>query len=160
MRTMGITPGESVLLVEHRGEQQIVYNALVAGISMDEKLAGAHGEPAIEVSFVADSARERVGPLPDVDPAIKPWHPTLVVAGVVHISHRDWLERRSSLGYEELPGPPPGVCRYCKCTERRACPGGCMWLYPERTVCSSPACVAKFAEDNQLRREMRGATPV
>lgn len=149
MRTMGITPGDAVLVIEHRGEQQIVYNALVGGISMEERLTGTRGEPAIEAEFVADQARERVGPFPGVDPTIKPWHPTLSVAGVVHISHVDWIERRASLGYEELPGHVPGVCRYCKCTDRRPCPAGCGWLYPERTVCS--ACEAKFVTDNMLR---------
>jgi hypothetical protein len=152
MRSMGISPGDAVLVIEHRGEQDIVYNALVAGISMEERLAGTHGEPAIEASFVADHARERIGPLPGVDYGVRPWHPTLSVPGVVHISHRDWIERRAGLAYEELPEAIPGMCRYCRCTANRACPGGCSWLYPEqRTVCSAPACEAKYVRENLLR---------
>ncbi len=30
----------------------------------------------------------------------------------------------------------PGRCRWCGCTERRACDGGCSWANPPRTVCS------------------------
>jgi len=133
MRSMGIASGDAVLVVEHRGEQDLVYHGLVASISMQERLLGAHGEPAIEAVFIG---------------------PRLALenfTSVVHISHRDWLERRAGLAYEELPGCVPGMCRYCKCTEARACPGGCAWLYPERTVCSSPACEAKFVRENLLR---------
>ena len=165
MRSMGISPGDAVLVVEHRGEQQIVYNALVAGISMRQELAGSLGEPAIEAVFVADQARERVGPINGIDYRTRPWHPTLKVSGVVHISHRDWIERRTSLGYEELPGHVPGVCRYCKCTEDRACRladgGACSWIFPEHTVCSAPECQGRFVEDNKRRTAERGkgATP-
>jgi hypothetical protein len=135
---MGIKPGDVVLVIEHRGEQQLVYNALVAGFSMDEKLAGMRGEPAIEACFVAVYAecRMRHGSLA-----------TLTVPGVVHISHRDFVEKRAGLGYEELPGPIPGICRYCRCSEMRACRGGCSWIDFQRTVCSTPSCVARFADD-------------
>jgi hypothetical protein len=150
---MGIHPGDAVLVVEHRGEQQIVYNALCAGISMRGELVGPRGEPAIAATFVADREEQ-------VNWTMEMWHPTLSVRNIVHITHRDWIECRASLGYEELPAPVPGVCRYCRCTERRACVlasgRGCSWLYPEGTVCSNPACEAKFVEDNKLRR---GATP-
>jgi hypothetical protein len=137
---MGIKPGDAVLVIEHRGEQQLVYNALVAGFSTDEKLAGRHGEPAIEACFVATYAEARYtrsGGLP-----------TLTVPGVVHISHRDFIEDRAGLGYEELPGLTPGVCRYCRCTEQRACPNGCVWVDEERTLCSASACVARFSDDD------------
>lgn len=40
-----------------------------------------------------------------------------------------------------------GVCRYCGCTERRACIlaygsmiGGCWWVDAAHTICSAPAC--------------------
>jgi hypothetical protein len=129
MRTIGIKPGDAVLVVEHRGEQQIVYNALVAGICMDDKLAGTQGEPAIEAAFVVPQMRgTRKGTTLS--------HVTLNAPEVVHISHRDWTERRASLGYEELPALLIGVCTYCHCTDRRGCPGGCHWLDEFHTVCS------------------------
>lgn len=137
MRTMGIKPGDAVLVIERRGEQLLAYNALVAGFSMDERLAGKNGEPAIEASFVAVRARAR---------SRDGGAPTVTLAGVVHISHRDFIEGRAGVGYEELPGPVQGMCRYCKCTDRRACPHGCSWLDTDRTVCSSPVCMEKFAE--------------
>ena len=87
MRTMGIRAGDVVLVIEHRGEQQLVYNGLVVSFSMDEKLAGTHGEPAIEACFV--EARDLV-------------IATLRSHSVVHVSHRDFVER-TRLGYEELP---------------------------------------------------------
>jgi hypothetical protein len=133
---MGIKPGDAVLVVEHRGEQQIVHNALVGGISMLDELLGTKGEPAIEIVFVIDTGQR---------------HGTLSVGDVVHISHLDWIERRAGLGYEELPGPVPGVCRYCRCTEARACPGGCAWIDADSTVCSAPACEEKWVTDNKLR---------
>jgi hypothetical protein len=120
MRTRGIAPGDAVLVVEHRGEQQIVYNALVAAISMQEKLAGTHGEPAITVAFVLTRHA--------YSEALGGGYPVMTPHEVVHISHRDWIERRASLGYEELPAAVPGVCRYCRCTEQRACAGGCTWI--------------------------------
>ena len=151
MRTLGIKPGDAVLVVEHRGEQKIVYNAIVAGISMRGELRGPKGEPAIEAAFVADQARERVGPVSGIDYTTKPWHPTLAISGVVHISHRDWIERRAILGYEDLPEFTPGVCRYCRCTDARACAGGCAWLFPEHTVCSAPECEARWVYETKLR---------
>lgn len=97
MRTIGIGPGDAVLVIEHRKEQQIIHNALVAGISMKQELAGAHGEPVIAASFIAD--REM-----DVSKDGSVWFecPTLTVREIVHISHRDWIDRRASLGYQEI----------------------------------------------------------
>ncbi|HZL29192.1 MAG TPA: hypothetical protein VFC39_21890 [Acidobacteriaceae bacterium] len=131
MRTIGIQPGCTVLLVERRGDEFPAYNALVAGISMDESLAGAKGEPSIEVAFVVPDPAENA-------------HRVLVVPGIVHVSHRDWIEGRAGLAYDELPYPPSGVCRFCHCTEHRACAGGCSWLDFEKTACSSLACIEKF----------------
>jgi hypothetical protein len=116
---------------------------------MREELRGPNGEPSIEAAFVATSMP---GYRTDLEGG---GHAVLTVPRVVHITHRDWIERRASLGYEELPGPTPGVCRYCHCTERRACPGGCAWLYPERTVCSNPECEEKWVQDNLLRTAER-----
>jgi hypothetical protein len=38
----------------------------------------------------------------------------------------------------------PGRCRYCRCTDRCACPEGCSWYDDQATVCDSPLCVARF----------------
>jgi hypothetical protein len=135
---IGIKPGDAVLLVERRREQQIVYNALVVGISMNETLAGTHGEPSIEVAFFAGMRA-----LSD---------PVLRLPEVVHISHKDWMEGRREMGYEELPSPPSGVCRFCGCTERRPCDGGCAWADPDDTICSSMACLAKYDAWAQAQR--------
>lgn len=62
--------------------------------------------------------------------------------------------------------PKPGCCKYCGCTEGRACVyviGGtsagdgrwrgvpqltaCCWINQTRTVCSAPRCVARFLAD-------------
>lgn len=40
----------------------------------------------------------------------------------------------------------PGRCRYCRCTDARACPEGCAWLDLEQTVCDSPPCSLEFAQ--------------
>lgn len=47
----------------------------------------------------------------------------------------------------------PGRCRYCGCTETRACvlqqvgfpfTMGCWWVDRQRTVCSAPDCYQKY----------------
>ena len=94
MRSIGIAPGAGVLLIERRGEVQLVHNALVLRVSMDERLAGPKGEPSITAVFVLPEATlERAVQMPDA----------------VHFLHRDWIEGRSAFGYEELPMPMPGV---------------------------------------------------
>lgn len=125
-------PGDAVLVLERRGEQQLVYNALVASSSMREP--GARGEQSIDAVIVIPN------PQPD-------WPRFMCVERIVHISHRDWLEGRAGLAYEELPHPPHGVCRYCRCTTARACAGGCAWVDIACTVCSSEACVAQWKVD-------------
>jgi hypothetical protein len=44
-----------------------------------------------------------------------------------------------------LPATTPGRCRYCRCTDARACDEGCAWLDRHGTVCSSPECVQRWA---------------
>ena len=39
---------------------------------------------------------------------------------------------------------PAGVCRFCGCTDARACEPGCFWIDLERTACSARACVDAF----------------
>lgn len=149
MTTRGIKPGDAVLVIEQSGGQRLVYNALVVGFTMDEQLKGMRGEPAIEALFVATYAEavyRRDGKLP-----------TLTASGMVHITHRDFLEGRAALGYEELPGPIPGMCRYCHCTEQRACPEGCSWMDTGRTVCSSEACQWKAGMGSFRKRIQRTA---
>ena len=46
-----------------------------------------------------------------------------------------------------LPALRAGVCRYCGCTEERACGGGCWWVDVYRTVCSSSVCVERYIGD-------------
>lgn len=58
----------------------------------------------------------------------------------------------------------PGVCRYCKCTERGRCrlPDGdpCGWFDPARTVCSAPACLtAHFAARDKAGLDAYRARP-
>jgi len=95
--TMGIKPGDPVLVIEQRGELRLVYNGLAANLSMDERLAGTHGEPAIEACFVAFYADHRF--------RAETRMATLNVSNVVHISHRDFIEGRAGLGYEEFSFP-------------------------------------------------------
>ena len=38
--------------------------------------------------------------------------------------------------------PTRGVCRYCGCTDDRACPGGCAWVDTAHTKCS--ACLERY----------------
>lgn len=49
------------------------------------------------------------------------------------------------------PKPTPGRCRYCGCTQNRACEdpttGTCYWLDHRRTLCSACGC----PEDDHLR---------
>lgn len=130
MRTIGLRLGDAVLLLERRDEQVIAYNALVVGVSMQPAAAGAQGEMSIEVAFV--------GPETPFGTAMMRFQ------GVIHSSHADWLEGRAGLAYEELPYLPPGICRYCRCTDQRPCSGGCGWLDEEHTLCSSHDCMQRF----------------
>lgn len=43
-----------------------------------------------------------------------------------------------------LPRATAGRCRYCKCTEQRACFEGCSWYDDCATVCDSLPCVARY----------------
>lgn len=128
MRTIGLKPGDMTLVLERRGDQLLAHNALVIGSSMLPALAGAQGEMSIEAAFVVET------PFGIAMPKFE---------GIVHVSHMDWQEGRAGLAYEEIPAPS-GVCRFCLCTEHRACPGGCQWLDADATICSAPACEARF----------------
>jgi hypothetical protein len=79
-----------VLVSEHRGEQEILHNALCSAISMQQRLLGTHGEPAIEVAIMVKTGRQGEAGLQ-------------LFPRVVHISHRDWIDGRAGLGYEEVP---------------------------------------------------------
>jgi hypothetical protein len=55
-----------------------------------------------------------------------------------------------------MTAPVAGVCRYCGCTEDRACvlaTGGgetCTWVDADRTVCNGPdGCAGKFLDDRE-----------
>lgn len=51
-----------------------------------------------------------------------------------------------------LPPTTPGRCRYCRCTDERACPLGCWWVDLEHTVCSNPRCVQRFERFLSIRQ--------
>jgi hypothetical protein len=40
-------------------------------------------------------------------------------------------------GDDEDDDAEPGVCRYCGCTEARACPEGCEWADEDQTICTA-----------------------
>ena len=144
MRTMGIGPGDAVLVLEHRGQTVVVYQGLVSGITMRASLRGTKGEMAIEAVFVAAGEDEvRMN-------GMQVRRPVLTVPNVVHLSHQDWIEGRAGLAYEEMP-VASGICQYCKCTEQRGCACGCSWLDVARTVCSAEACVDQHVKST-LRR--------
>ena len=50
--------------------------------------------------------------------------------------------------YEQILGDAEESCRFCGCTQNRACRmldgSGCAWLDPNHTVCSAPACAEKY----------------
>lgn len=41
-------------------------------------------------------------------------------------------------------------CRFCGCTDERACPGGCAWVAPG--VCSNPECIEGYFEETAIRQ--------
>jgi len=53
--------------------------------------------------------------------------------------------------------PRMGVCRFCRCTQRRACRiedilgdvTSCCWVDRKRTVCSNPKCVRKYMAEKK-----------
>lgn len=93
-------------LVERRDEVQVMYDALVLSMSMDESMAGTKGEMAIDAIFV--------NPLRVIqeDQIVHPLDALIHVRDVVHITHRDWIERRTCISYIEpaelvtRPGDP------------------------------------------------------
>lgn len=144
MRTIGLKPDDRVLLIERREDHELVHNALVLGITMNERLAGPQGHMAIDVVLVTPQEWNA-----------SPSAPRFVsLQDVRHISHPRWREKSIGFAYEELP-PQSGVCRYCGCTENRACTitlpagdaAGCLWIDVEKTVCSSAMCLEKALED-------------
>lgn len=53
-----------------------------------------------------------------------------------------------------MRAPKVRACRYCGCTDDRACPGGCFWVTGD--VCSADACVDQLAaEVRRLNAEAR-----
>jgi hypothetical protein len=49
-----------------------------------------------------------------------------------------------------------GTCRFCGCSEDRACPGGCSWADKARTVCSRcDERLRRMLRDPKLRRIVR-----
>ena len=91
MTTTGIKPGDVVQVSERRGEQELLYNGLVVSLSMDDKLAGTHGEPAIKACFVVPIVEDRYI-----------YDGVVAFSNVVHVSHRDFIEGRAGLAYGEV----------------------------------------------------------
>jgi hypothetical protein len=52
-----------------------------------------------------------------------------------------------------LKATTPGRCRYCRCTDERACDDGCSWADFQHTVCDSPWCLQRWAA--ALIKELR-----
>lgn len=143
----GIRPGTPVLLLERRSNTQtLVHRGLIVSLSMDQVLCAPSGEPSARVAFIANAERA----------------PQVLMPGkIVHLTHADWLEGRAGLAYEELPYPLSGVCRFCGCTGRRPCAGGCEWLDAMRTVCSAEACIERLdALAAEMERNEEAAAPL
>jgi hypothetical protein len=59
-----------------------------------------------------------------------------------------------------MTAPVPGCCRYCTCTEDRACripPYGeddtCGWLHgTDRTVCTAPPCLRRWEQAKRVQK--------
>lgn len=47
-----------------------------------------------------------------------------------------------------------GQCRYCRCTDDHACPGGCSWIDPLHTVCSECAAWILVGGSSDLRQSL------
>jgi hypothetical protein len=43
----------------------------------------------------------------------------------------------------------PGTCRFCGCTDDKACEGGCAWIDETRTVCSSDECCEELEAERE-----------
>jgi len=48
----------------------------------------------------------------------------------------------------------PGRCRWCRCTEREPCAGGCSWANRERTLCSECVPLDRAMKTVPGRREL------
>lgn len=47
-----------------------------------------------------------------------------------------------------------GVCRWCRCTDHRACASGCSWVERSQTLCSECVPLDKALQNNAGRREL------
>lgn len=63
-----------------------------------------------------------------------------LLGGAIWILLMMWLEFR-----DRRENGTPGVCRYCGCTDDRACNGGCSWLDETHTSCDAPLCQMRKA---------------
>jgi hypothetical protein len=97
--------GGRIRLIERRKDREIFYDALVLGMTMRAELAGTRNEPAIRAVFVnplrvltQDDPHQEHMSWYDQDV----WNDVLIkVDQVVHVSHRDWLEGRTCIAYQE-----------------------------------------------------------
>lgn len=87
-----------------------------------------------------------------------------VIAVSDRAAHRDaWYMRnelqalsvqaRAAIKKLESPAKATsGVCRFCGCTEERACNPPCSWVDKNRTICSSVDCMARGRRDGLLKK--------
>ncbi|MEW5925968.1 MAG: hypothetical protein AB1941_00640 [Gemmatimonadota bacterium] len=63
--------------------------------------------------------------------------------------------------YRDAPLHVAALCRYCGCTDARACPDGCYWIHVDPDlavgVCSAPACVEALSQERARAAAATGA---
>jgi hypothetical protein len=57
------------------------------------------------------------------------------------------MKKRSAVSDQRSAKPKSGVCRYCGCTDGRACLPPCWWIDKAHTICSAGTCLLKYCED-------------
>lgn len=70
---------------------------------------------------------------------------------------REKEKQRTETKADVKPKPKSGTCRFCGCTETRACDvgieGACAWVDKEHTVCSNPKCLRKLNAEKKLKEK-------
>lgn len=88
-----IKPGDSVFVIEWRGLECLLHNALIVRASMSESLRGPFGDMAIEAVYVrSEGGIEEMVRLPEV----------------LHWSHEDYMTRKVMTAYDNILWPNQG----------------------------------------------------